>query len=37
MYRHALSFNDTLAMLALTPIGIGAWWYSTFDSPDHTG
>jgi hypothetical protein len=36
-FQHAFSFDDTLAMLAKKPVGIGVWWYSTFDRPDHTG
>lgn len=36
-FNHAFRFDDTLAMLAKRAIGIGAWWYNSFDQPDHTG
>lgn len=36
-FQHAFSFDDTLAMLAKRALGLGAWWYNTFDQPDHTG
>ena len=36
-FQHAFSLDDTLAMLVERPIGIGVWWYSTFDQPDVNG
>lgn len=36
-FQHAFSLDDTLAMLVERPVGIGAWWYSSFDSPANDG